>query len=120
MLRSRDAPKGFELYRAVLGPPQEDRHIRFGDLAVPVHAWDLPELWPGLRWEIVGEEVPSGQLVRSRGPAELRPWACVVEDVLRAFPQARQIDPETNSQWLVRVDPDDYWFVHGLLQEVRR
>jgi hypothetical protein len=130
LLRSRRAPRGLALYRAVLGPPDGTEPRRVGDVTVTACAWRLPGLWPDLCWEaVVGHDdvVLHGWLVRARGeavpampdPARLAPWSCVVGDVLHRFPDAIQVDPEVYSQWLVRLGSHELWFVHGLLQDVR-
>ena len=130
MLHSRRAPRGLDLYRAVLGPPDSERAERVGDVTVTACAWRLPGLWPDLRFETIvgaGDVVLHGWLVRAPGspvprlgePAGLAPWSCVVGDVAARFPQARQADPDIPTQWLVAVDGHQLWFVHGLLQVVR-
>jgi hypothetical protein len=128
MLRSRRAPKGLDLYRAVLGPPQSRQQLRLGDATATAVSWRLPDLWPDLRWVAVvgiGEVVMHAQLERD-GPvprlpaaARLTPWSCSLGDVLRRYPDAEQIDPDVPTQWLVRVADVELWFVHGLLQAVR-
>jgi hypothetical protein len=130
MLRSRRAPSGLRLYRAVLGPPDSERVRPVGDVAVRSYGWRLPGLWPDLCWEATSgydDVVLDAQLVRAAGvpvpplpaPADLAPWSCVVGDVLSRFPLARQLDPDVPSQWLVIVAGHELWFVHGLLQTVR-
>ena len=52
MLRSRRAPAGLDLYRAVLGPPDTERAERFGDVVLTLDS-GLGGLWPDLRWEVV-------------------------------------------------------------------
>jgi hypothetical protein len=129
MLHSRRAPQGLGLYQAALGPPDTQREIHVGDVTVTACTWRLPGLWPGLCWEAivgVGGVVLRGWLVRD--PADpapelpavehLAPWSCVVGDVLARFPGAQQVDPQTPSQWLVRVDGHELRFVHGLLQTI--
>ena len=53
LLRSRRAPRGLALYRAVLGPAETERPRGWGDVTVTAHAWPLPGLWPWLRWEVL-------------------------------------------------------------------
>ena len=127
MLRSRRAPAGLDLYRAVLGPPDTERAERFGDVALTLYSWQLAGLWPDLRWEVVvgtGGVVLNGSLVRAYGsptpelpnPPDIAPWSCVVGDVMMCFADAHQVDPEVPSQWRVFVKHDRLTFVHGLFQ----
>jgi hypothetical protein len=124
MLRSRRAPRGLTLLVAVLGPPDTQDTRAWGDVTITVCQWRLTDLWPDLRWEaIVGHAgvVLRETLVRAAGspvPERLQPWACVVGDVLHHYPDARQIDPEVASRWLVEAHGERYWFVHGLLQKI--
>jgi len=53
MLRSRRAPAGLTLYRAVLGPPQTQQPREWGDVTVTAYTWPLAGLWPSLRWEVL-------------------------------------------------------------------
>jgi hypothetical protein len=128
MLRSRKAPQGLDLYQATLGPPDSQRPMKVGDAELTAYSWWLPGLWPDLRWETVvglGDVVLNGWLVRAGDspvptlsqPLELKPWSCVVGDVLIRFPQAQQVDPQVNSQWAVRLNGYQMWFVHGLYQK---
>lgn len=130
MLHSRRAPRGLDLYRAVLGPPDSERIEAVGEVTVTACAWRLPGLWPDLRFEAIvgaGNLVLHGWLVRAPdsqvpelgNPAGLAPWSCVVGDAVASFPQARQADPDIPTQWLVTVDGHQLWFVHGLLQLVK-
>ena len=131
MLRSRRSPHGLALYRAALGPADEQRAIEVGDVTVAAHTWALVGLWPDLCWRaLVGEAdvVLEASLVRASGvpvprlpaPPELEPWSCVVGDVLARLPGAREIDPDVPTRWLVEVDHAgttwQLWFVYGLLQ----
>jgi hypothetical protein len=124
LVRSRRAPRGLALLTAVLGPPDSELEKPWGDVTTAVCTWRLTDLWPDLRWEaIVGHAgvVLHETLVRAAGspvPERLDPWAAVVGDVLRRYPDARQIDPEVASRWLVEAGGVRYWFVHGLLQLV--
>jgi hypothetical protein len=127
MLRSRTAPRGLDLYRAVLGPPSSEREIPVGDVTVVAYTWPMPPLWPDLAWEaIVGASnvvlnawlvrPPSSNAMPAPPPADqLEPWSCVIDDVLRAYPGAQQRNPDIPSQWLVEVDGVTLRFVHGLL-----
>lgn len=131
LLHSARAPRGLDLCKAALGPPETSDPAAVGDVTVTVVAWPLGGLWPDLRWEAtVGEAgvVLHAWLVRPDAPAprpvlpavpDLAPWSCVVDDVLSAHPGARQLDPDVPSRWLVQVGRHDLWFVHGLLQDVR-
>jgi hypothetical protein len=127
MLRSRRAPRGLDLYHAVLGPADDERARRFGDVSLAAHTWALPGLWPDLRWEaLVGTAgvVIHAWLVRAGdapipelpAPADMAPWSCVVGDVLYRFPEAAQFDPQVPSQWRLAVGGTRMTFVHGLLQ----
>jgi hypothetical protein len=128
MLRSRRAPQGLDLLTAVLGPEDDRHNLKLGDLTASVCHWRLP-LWPDLRWQaIVGAAnvVMDSTLVRAPDtpsprlpePAELPPWSCVVADTRDRWPDARQIDPEVPTRWLVETDRHRLWFTHGLLQLV--
>jgi len=130
MLYSRRAPRGLDLYRAVLGPLDTERAERVGDVTVTACAWKLPALWPDLRYEVIvgaGNVVLHGWLVRAPGspvpalgkPADLAPWSCVVGDAVANFPGALQKDPGVPHQWLVTVAGHQLWFVHGLFQLVK-
>nr|WP_078850086.1 hypothetical protein [Streptomyces sp. NRRL F-5126] len=89
-------------YRSVLGPPERAFPHRVGDLECEALQWRLP-LWPALRFEIMvapGGAVWNEWLVRAPGVpgpelrtvADLRPWACTVDEVARAFPPARPLE----------------------------
>ncbi len=123
MLHARRAPRGLDLYRATLGPPESEEDRRVGDVTVTACQWRLAGLWPDLRWEAVvgvGRVVLHGWLVRATGtPALGEAWGCVVGDVLDRFPEARQRDPDVPTQWLVELGDSQWWFVHGLLQTIR-
>jgi hypothetical protein len=132
MLRSPRGPRGLGLYRAVLGPEDDERTRRWGDSTLTVHTWRLAGLWPGLRWEAVvghGGAVLHGWLVRQPGdpvpalpaPARLAPWSCVVGDVLARFPDATPAESDAPSRWLVEAGTGPggrhrLVFVHGLFQ----
>ena len=129
MLRSRSAPQGLDLLHAVLGPEDDTQEVRAGDAHATVCHWRLPGLWPDLRWQaIVGVRgvVINGALVRApdspvpelREPRDLTPWSCVISDTVARWPDARQVDPEVASRWLVETEHHRLWFVHGLLQLV--
>ncbi|MGO8960209.1 MAG: hypothetical protein ACLQFR_22990 [Streptosporangiaceae bacterium] len=124
MLHSRKAPSGLDLYLATLGPPDDIRARSYGVVDVTVCAWRVPHLWPDLCWEATvgdGGVILHGWLVRatdSRRPPRhaLTPWKCVVGDAVAAFPDARQVNPEVPSRWLVHAGGQRLVFVHGLLQ----
>lgn len=133
MLRSRRAPAGLALYRAVLGPPETERPWRWGDAVVTAHTWPLPGLWPSLRWEVLagtGGAVVNAWLARAPEsptpplppPDRLAPWSCVAGDVLAAHPEARYVEPDAPHRWLLDVPAGARLyrmvFVHGLLQLV--
>ncbi|MDI1465911.1 hypothetical protein QEZ54_33550 [Catellatospora sp. KI3] len=131
LLRSRRSPRGLDLYQAVIGPPDAERPVPFGDLTLTAYTWRLPGPWPDLRWEATtGTDgvVLHAWLVRAepssapppRAPDQVAPWSAVVDDVLGAYPGARQLDPEVASRWVVRTGSGagayDLVFVHGLYQ----
>lgn len=126
MLHSSRAPRGLDLLHAVLGPEDHLEAVRLGDVTATVAHWRLP-LWPDLRWQAIigaGNVVIDGTLVRARDsptpalPDEPPPWSCVVADTRDRWPDARQIDPEVPTRWLVETDRHRLWFTHGLLQLV--
>jgi hypothetical protein len=129
LLRSNRAPRGLDLYTAVLGPADVRRSEAWGAITLSAYAWHLPALWPELQWEILvglNNVVMHGWLIRAAGfPAvdlaeipALAPWSCVVGDIQRRYPEARQQDPQIPAQWLVFVDDVRLIFVHGLLQTI--
>jgi hypothetical protein len=102
MVRGPRARGALARYRSVLGTPELTATRTVGDLRCDVLQWQMP-LWPGLRFEIMvapGGAVWNEWLVRApgaRGPelrtaADLRPWACTVDEVARAFPPARPLE----------------------------
>jgi hypothetical protein len=130
MLHSTRAPKGLALYRAVLGPPERGRLLRAGDAEASTYSWPLTALWPDLRWQVivgVQDVVMDGALVRSPDssppplprPALLRPWSCVLEDVLDRWPQAQPMLTDTPTHGLVLLGGRQLWFAHGLFQLTR-
>jgi|SRR5215469_1448967 len=124
LLRSASAPQGLALYEAVLGPPDTEREVAIGDVALTALTWPLAGLWPDLRWELMvgfGGAVMNGWLVRAPdGPIpaldRLEPWSCVVGDVLARYPSAQQADPAVPSRWIINLNGQSLLFVHGLLQ----
>lgn len=133
MNHSRAAPRGMTRLRAVLGPPEETGRERIGDLTCETARWPLP-LWPDLRFEVLagpGGAVWQDWLVRAPGrtppPIErmagLAPWSCVVSDVMARLPDARPLEGDAPTRWLLRRTEDGVTyvahFVYGLLQEVR-
>ncbi len=135
MLRSARGPRGIGLYRAVLGPEDDERTRRWGDSTLSVHTWPLAGLWPGLRWEIIvgrGGAVlqgwlirpPGGQVPELPGPDRLAPWSCVVNDAVVRYPGARPGEPDAPSRWVLEVGAEPgtrhrLVFVHGLFQLAR-
>ncbi|GIF75204.1 hypothetical protein [Asanoa siamensis] len=124
MQHSRRAPGGLDLLVAVLGPEDHRESVRIGDVTAGVAHWRLP-LWPDLRWQaIIGaaNAVIDTTLVRAPGaprprlPENPEPWSCVVADTRERWPDARQIDPDVPTRWLVETDRHRLWFTHGLLQ----
>ncbi len=97
MVRSRRTRGALARYRSVLGQPESRARRTVGDLECEALAWRLP-LWPDLRFEVLAAAgsgaVWNEWLVRAPGApaptlrtvADLRPWACTVEEVARAFP----------------------------------
>ena len=124
MLRSRKAPSGLDLYLATLGPPDGIQARSSGVVDVTAYTWHVPKLWPELCWEATAGEggvILHGWLVRAtESPAPRRhaltPWNCVVGDAVAAIPDARQVNPEVPSRWLVQAGGERLVFVHGLLQ----
>jgi hypothetical protein len=124
MLRSRKAPSGLDLYVATLGPPDDIQARSAGVVDLTAYTWRVPHLWPDLCWEATAGEggvILHGWLVRAadslRPPRKaLAPWKCVVGDAIGAFPDARQVNPEVPSRWLVHAGGQLLVFVHGLLQ----
>ena len=118
------APSGLDLYVATLGPPDDIQPRSAGVVDVTAYAWRVPHLWPDLCWEATAGEggvILHGWLVRATGlappaPQGAGPWACVVGDAVAAFPDARQVNPEVPSRWLVHAGGQRLVFVHGLLQ----
>ncbi|WP_236240586.1 hypothetical protein [Streptomyces sp. CC228A] len=102
MVRSRRTRGALARYRSVLGQPESRARRTVGDLECEALAWRLP-LWPDLRFEVLAAAgsgaVWNEWLVRAPGApaptlrtvADLRPWACTIEEVARAFPPARPL-----------------------------
>ncbi|MFC1421224.1 hypothetical protein [Streptacidiphilus cavernicola] len=136
-VRSRSAPRGVARLRAVLGPQESVREQRSGDLVCRLHHWVLP-LWPELRFEAVeGPDRGVWQEWLVRAPetspppvapgADPAPWAYVVSDLERLFPEVRHLPEDAPSRWISRFGVPDgqgglrhrrACFVHGLLQDV--
>jgi hypothetical protein len=136
--RAARAPRGVRRYALPLGPPARVRDVAVGDLVCRAHHWPLP-LWPELVFEVVtvaGGGVVQEWLVRDDGGAppplrtlaDLAPWSCVVDDVVRAFPDARPLEGDAPSRWRLaftalagdggRPVPAVADFTWGLLQRV--
>jgi hypothetical protein len=132
MVRSRSVGGPGRAYRAALGEPNGRGRRRIGDLTADTQWWTLP-LWPDLRFEIITG--PDGRvwqewLVRAdpattpplAKPADLTPWAYVIGDVERAFPQVRHLEGSAPSRWtsVLTEGATSYraTFVWGLLQDV--
>ncbi|MFC6929499.1 hypothetical protein ACFQHO_03470 [Actinomadura yumaensis] len=128
IVRSRAFPQGVRRYEAVIGPPEETRERRVGDVSCRVAWWRL-SLWPELRFEtLLGPDgtVLHEWLVRADGAGprtvdEMVPWSCVVGD-LDAFGPVEHFAGDAPSRWHVRfgADGETYvaHFVWGLLQDV--
>ncbi|HCA87300.1 MAG TPA: hypothetical protein DEQ61_18555 [Streptomyces sp.] len=109
MVRSPRARGSLARYRSLLGPPEERRRQRIGDLECDALRWPVP-LWPDLRFEVLA--APGGQvwnewLVRAPGAAgpalrtlgDLRPWSCTVDEVARAFAPATPMEGSAPTRW---------------------
>jgi hypothetical protein len=132
-IRSRTLPSGTRRAGLVLGRPEHDERMPYGDLTVVVRQWALP-LWSDLRWQIVA--APTGTvlqetLVRAPGVprpdvtdvAALPPWSCTVDDIAAGHPDATHHDDGVQSRWTVIVRAADghdrrLTFAWGLLQRV--
>ncbi|MGY4904889.1 hypothetical protein [Streptomyces sp. 900116325] len=113
------APRGrgsLRRYRSVLGEPESSVHRRIGDLECDALLWPVP-LWPELRFEVMvapGGAVWNEWLVRAPGASgpelrtidDLHPWSCTVDEVARAFPQARPMEGSAPTRWALAItDP---------------
>ncbi|MFI0939456.1 hypothetical protein [Streptomyces sp. NPDC021020] len=133
-LRSRTHPGGVQRYRMALGPPEQEVERKAGDLTCRALLWPLP-LWPDLRFEVLcapGGGVWNEWLVRAPGAApvelggtaDLVPWSCVVEDVVRAFPPTAPLPPDAPSRARLALTAPETGerlvahFTWGLLQYV--
>ncbi|MEW1723217.1 hypothetical protein [Streptomyces sp. NPDC093109] len=132
--RSPHARGALSRYRAALGAPEHTVRRRIGDLECEALLWPVP-LWPGLRFEVTtgpGGAVWNEWLVRAPGAAgpvlrtaaDLRPWACTVDEVARAFPPARPMEGTAPTRLRLAFTPgqgqdQERWvaeFTWGLLQ----
>ncbi|MEU5716488.1 hypothetical protein AB0G71_11975 [Streptomyces sp. NPDC020403] len=115
------APRGrgaLRRYRSVLGEPETSVRRTVGDLECDALRWPLP-LWPDLRFEVMagpGGAVWNEWLVRTPGlpgpelrtAGDLRPWSCTVDEVARAFEEARPMEGSAPTRWaLALTDPAD-------------
>jgi hypothetical protein len=114
MVRGPRARGALARYRSVLGAPGSTASRTVGDLHCEALQWRLP-LWPGLRFEIMvapGGAVWNEWLVRApdapgpdlRTAADLRPWACTVDEVARAFPPARPLEGSAPTRFRLSFD----------------
>jgi hypothetical protein len=150
LMRSARFDQGVAGLRAVLGPPDDDRRHRtsFG-VTVREQRWQLPDLWPDLRWCALSDD--AGQILHAelvREPPRRRsapdpmwlsdpvwlgdpssalpePWSLVVADVAPYVDHIRD-DPMTSRTilWLPTGADDGrkvrLTFVWGLLQSAAR
>ncbi|MFG3493988.1 hypothetical protein [Streptomyces sp. NPDC047928] len=134
MVRSPRARGALARYRSVLGEPESRVRRRIGDLDCEAVQWPVP-LWPDLRFEVLtapdGRSVWNEWLVRAVGAtrpdlrtvADLRPWACTVDEVARAFPPARPLEGSAPTRWRLAFTPPGGGsavaeFTWGLLQRL--
>lgn len=130
MIRSRSFPGGNDRFRRILGRPAAEFRRQLGDLTCEITQWEA-DLWPPLRFETVtlpGGPVLQQWLVRPgdcpppavASAADLRPWGCVVADVIRGLGPAERADDEPPSRWdavfAVRGTRYRTRFAWGLLQ----
>ncbi|WP_037906574.1 hypothetical protein [Actinacidiphila yeochonensis] len=115
-LHARGFPRGEARYRTALGPPEQVRRRRVGDVELRSALWPVP-LWPDLRFEVVtapgGAAVLNESLVRAPGepPPPLRslddltPWSCVIDDAARAFAPAVPLPPDAPTRARLALTP---------------
>jgi hypothetical protein len=140
LVRSARFDHGVAGLRAVLGPPDDDRrHQTSFGVTVREQRWQLPHLWPDLRWcalsddagqilhaELVREPPrhrSAPDLIQLSGPSTSlpEPWSLVVADVAPYVDHTRD-DPMTSRTilWLPTEAADgsvlQLIFVWGLLQ----
>lgn len=130
-LRARGFPQGARRLRVLLGPPSQQADRPLGDVTCQALLWPVP-LWPGLRFEALvgpGGRVWNEWLVRApgspepalRGPDDLAPWSCTVDEVARAFAPARPMEGDAPTRWRLAFDGGHVaHFTYGLLQYVDR
>ena len=131
MQRSRRMPPGAAWHEAILGVADDVRIVSRGGFECRVRRWPVPELWPGLVWEVMTDasdlDVVNQWLVRATDSSaslcmdRLRPWSCVAADVIAAG--GRPVDSDVPSRFHVVVDRPQgdvvCTFVWGLLQTTR-
>lgn len=105
-------PNELDRYRAALGEPEARRPIPGFPAGHQEWAWPVP-LWPELRftafvgpgravWSRALTRAPGAPVPELRGPADLLPWRCTIDEVYAAFPGARA--REQVSPTLTRLD----------------
>ncbi|MCS0638228.1 hypothetical protein NX801_21745 [Streptomyces sp. LP05-1] len=133
MVRSPRGRGALARYRSVLGEPESRTPRTIGDLECDALLWPVP-LWPDLRFEVLagpGGAVWNEWLVRAPGAAgpalrtaaDLRPWACTVDEVARAFPPARPLEGSAPTRRRLAFTPPGEEprvaeFTWGLLQRL--
>ncbi len=128
-LRARGFPQGARRLRILLGPPQLLAERRLGDVSCQALLWPVP-LWPDLRFEALvgpGGRVWNEWLVRAagaigpelRGPDDLLPWSCTVDEVARAFAPVKPLEGDAPTRWRLALPGSRIaHFTYGLLQYV--
>lgn len=144
MLRGRNSRGPLGQLHSVLGKPVEVIRRKVGDAQCRCEQWELPVLWPELRFEAFigpGDILLKEHLVRAEGEPrpvlrtldDLTPWSCVLGDVAAAFGRLRQLEGSAPTRDLALVEvaaeagagsgekvtvATEY--VYGLLQSARR
>lgn len=131
MSYARGAPKGISALRMALGTPTYRGAKPAGSLTCELVRWSLPS-WPDLEFEALlgpGGELWNQWFIRPSGAARfafsaVKPWACVVGDVVSSFPGATQLEGSAPQHWSVDFThdgtPHRARFIYGLLQRVDR
>lgn len=129
--RSRGMPPGAGGYEAILGVPADVQAVSRGGFGCRVRRWPVPEIWPGLAWEVTTDasdlDIVNQWLVRETHETKpaivdrLQPWSCVATEVIAAG--GRPADSDVPSRFHVVLDRPDgrvvCTFVWGLLQTAR-
>lgn len=130
MRRSGRMPPGAAGYEAILGAAGDARTVSRGGFDCRVRRWSVPEIWPGLAWEVMTDasdlDIVNQWLVRETQQGvtvadRLQPWSCVASEVIAAGGQPA--DSQVPSRFHVVVDQPEgnvvCTFVWGLLQTTR-